>query len=311
MPLSDAAVRRLVRATAQDRPDHAIAAIAARQDGVISVRQERLAGLSGSAADRRVAAGRLHPLLRGVHAVGHPAVGRRGWWQAALLAGGPEAALSHRAVAEACGVISLGDGPIDITVPGVKRHHLGRVRFHSGRLERRDVVVRDGLPMTTVARMVLDLAEQISLRELVEVMDQCEARRLYRPLAVADVIRRSPGRRGLRTLRRAQRITRPQDVLTRSRLERRALRLVAAHNLPRPEVNVMLHGYEVDLLWRDADLAVELDSRTHHGDAVALDRDHRRDANLQAHGYRVLRFTWRQVIGDAPWVASRIRQLLG
>jgi very-short-patch-repair endonuclease len=164
--------------------------------------------------------------------------------------------------------------------------------------------------VTSVARMVLDLAEQLAVEALVDVIDRCESKRLYQPDAVADVVARSPGRRGLGTLRRAQLIARPQDVLTRSELERRALRLVAERDLQRPEVNTMLHGYEVDLLWRHAALVVELDGRAHHGDAIALDRDHRRDANLQAHGFRVLRFTWRQVTADPGWVGTRITQLL-
>jgi very-short-patch-repair endonuclease len=100
-------------------------------------------------------------------------------------------------------------------------------------------------------------------------------------------------------LRHALLITRPEDVLTRSELERRALRIVGA---PRPEVNVRLHGYEVDLLWRDARLVVELDGSAYHDP----ERDSRKTTNLMAHGWAVMRFTWRQVVNDPAWVRSRL-----
>jgi very-short-patch-repair endonuclease len=172
------------------------------------------------------------------------------------------------------------------------------------------VVLRDGLRLTTVARTLLDLAEVLPTTQLVAVLDRCEARRLHHPKAVADVMARATGRRGLRGLRRALLIARPQDVLTRSELERRALRMIARHGLPRPEVNQRLYGHEVDLLWRDRGLVVELDGRAYHGDAIALDRDHRRDADLQARGLRVVRFTWRQVVNHERWVIERLERLL-
>ncbi|HEU4658061.1 MAG TPA: type IV toxin-antitoxin system AbiEi family antitoxin domain-containing protein [Capillimicrobium sp.] len=286
------------------------AALADRQDGAVATRQLELAGVHPRAVSRWRADGTLHPLLHGVHAVGHPRVTRRGWWQAALLASGPDAVLSHRSAAELWGVLQPADGPIHVTVPGATGRKSARVRVHTGRLEPRDVVVRNALPVTTVERMLLDLAEELTVGELVEVLDRCEAARLHRPRAVADVMARARGRRGLRRLREALLVARPQDFLTRSRLERRALRLIADHGLPRPEVNTRLHGYEADLLWRDAKLVVELDGRAFHGDGVAFERDRRRDANLQAAGFRVLRFTWRQVASDGAWVADRIATML-
>jgi very-short-patch-repair endonuclease len=93
-----------------------------------------------------------------------------------------------------------------------------------------------------------------------------------------------------------------QRALTFIELERRALRLISRARLPQPEVNVRLHGYEVDLLWRDARLVVELDGSAYHDP----ERDTRKTANLMAHGWAVMRFTWRQVVNDPAWVRSRL-----
>lgn len=314
MPLRQADVLRIVAAMRQQsgaRPDQIAAAIAARQGGAIGTGQLRVTGLSASGVRRRVVAGRLHPMFVGVHALGHAGVGRTGWLHAALLAAGEAAALSHRTSGEHWGLLDVRSGPIHVTVPGARGRSRDGLTIHSAKLGAADTILRDGLRITTVARTLIDLGEQLSVEQLVEVLDRAEARRLHHPAAVAHAMARAQGRRGLRTLRAALLIARPQDVLTRSELERRALRMLARHQLPRPDVNAKLGRYEIDLLWRDQALAVELDSRAHHGDAIALDRDHRRDANLQVAGYRVLRFTWRQVLGEPAWVAHCIEHLLG
>jgi very-short-patch-repair endonuclease len=119
---------------------------------------------------------------------------------------------------------------------------------------------------------------------------------------MSSMIKQATGRRGLKPLKAALLITRPQDVLTRSELERRALRLIAASRLPRPEVNQRLHGYEVDLLWRDQRLIAELDGRDYHD----KERDTRRDNNLLARGWTTARFTWRQVVNDPDWVVENL-----
>lgn len=313
MPLRDADVRRLsdaMRLQLGARPDAVAAAIAARQGGAASVAQLAVAGLGARAVSRRVASGRMHPMFRGVVAVGHPGVTRHGWHHAALLAAGEAAALSHVTAGELWGLLDPGPGPIHVTVPGARGRRRERLRVHSGRLDASDVVVRDGLRATTVARTLIDLGELLTVDELVAVLDRAEARRLHHPRGVARAMAAATGRRGVAPLRRALLFARPQDVLTRSELERRALRMVARHRLPRPEVNARVLRYEVDLVWRHHALAVELDGRAWHGDGVALDRDHRRDADLQASGWRVLRFTWRQVVGEPAWVADRIARLL-
>jgi hypothetical protein len=281
--------------------DAKVAWTAARQHGAIGHPQLDDAGLSQTEIDGRVAAGWLHRTHRGVFAVGHPGLTQRGEWMAAVLAGGEDAVLSHRSAGALWG-LCLDAAQPEITVPGAKRRHQRGVTVHGGAMRQGDTLLVDGIPVTKVARTLLDLAEVLTLHQLVQAIDQATAQRHLRPQLMSSMIEQSRGRRGLKPLRAALLITRPQDVLTRSELERRALRLIGRSGLPAPEVNVRLHGLEVDLLWRAARLVVELDSREHH--EVAFERDRRRDGTLVARGWRVLRLTWRQVVNDPAWVVE-------
>jgi very-short-patch-repair endonuclease len=283
--------------------DAQVAWRAARQHGAISHRQLTDAGLSQTEIDGRVAAGWLHRKHRGVFAVGHPGLTQRGAWMAAVLAGGDDAALSHRSAGALWGLCPDAAQP-EITVPGRKRRDQRGVTVHGGAFRPGETLLVDGIRVTKVGRTLLDLAEVLSLDDLVKAIDNAtNSRRLGRG-TMSSVIKSARGRRGLKPLRQALLMTRPQDVLTRSELERRALLLIKRARLAQPEVNVRLHGYEVDLLWRQHRLVVELDSRQHHGTDTAQDRDTRRTGNLRKYGYTTLRFTWRQVVNDPDWITS-------
>jgi hypothetical protein len=274
--------------------------MAARQHGIVDHAQLLEVGLTPAAVKHRVAAGWLHRKHRRVYAVGHPGLTQRGRWMAAVLSGGDEAVLSHRSAGALWGLCLDAPSP-EITAP---LHSCSGRIVHKGAIRPGDTLVVDGIRVTKVGRTLLDLAEVLALEQLVSAIDNAtNSRRLGRSTMPA-VIRAAKGRRGLKPLKQALLITRPQDVLTRSELERRALKLVATAGLPTPEMNVRLHGYEVDMLWRAARLVVELDSREHHGTDAAQDRDTRRTGNLRKRGYTTLRFTWRQVVNDADWVAS-------
>jgi very-short-patch-repair endonuclease len=280
--------------------DAKVAWTAARQHGVVDHAQLLEAGLTTAAIKHRAAAGWLHRKHRRVYAVGHAGLTQRGCWMAAVLSGGDEAVLSHRSAGALWGICLDAPFP-EITAPLHSRS--GRI-VHKGAIRPGDTLIVDGIRVTKVGRTLLDLAEVLSLEQLVDAIDKAtNTRRLGRG-TMSSVIKSSRGRRGLKPLKQALLITRPQDVLTRSELERRALRLIRRGRLEPPEVNVRLHGYEVDLLWRAQRLVVELDSREHHGTDTAQDRDTRRTGNLRKHGYTTLRFTWRQVVNDPDWVTS-------
>ncbi len=287
--------------------DARVAWVAARQHGVVAHDQLRAAGLSPAGVRRRVEAGWLHRFHRGVFAVGHPALTNRGRWAAAVLAGGPGAVLSHRSAGALWGLMPE-TATLDVTVSGRHRHPQPGVVVHASRLAATHTTRIDGLPVTALARTLLDLAEVLSIGELVECIDRTGNR--LRPALMSSMINEHRGRHGLKPLRQALLRTRPQDVLTRSELERRGLTLLAAASLPMPEVNVRVYGYEVDLLWRAERLVVELDGRRWHDTPAAHERDRRRDTNLLCRGYAVMRLTWRQVVNDPQWVANRVRQAL-
>jgi very-short-patch-repair endonuclease len=289
--------------------DAQVAWRAARQHGVISHAQLVGAGLSQTEIDRRVAAGWLHRLHRGVFAVGHRGLTERGRWAAAAFAGGDGAVLSHRSAAALWGLCRDGDRPA-ITVPGRDRRGPARVEVHAGRLRPDETVIFDGIRVTSVGRTLLDIAEQMTQNELVRAIDTATNTRRIGPTTMPSVINAATGRRGARTLKQALLITRPQDVLTRSELERRALRLIRRAGIEPPHVNARLHGLEVDLLWRPSRLVVELDGREHHDTDTAFDRDTRRSGDLMAHGWWVGRLTWRQVVNDPGWVTSRLSSWL-
>jgi hypothetical protein len=197
---------------------------------------------------------------------------------------------------------------LDLTLPGRRGRGPAGVIVHAGHLAAKDIARIDGIPVTAVARTLLDLAEVVDVPTLVACIDRTGNR--LRPGLMSSMINEHRGRRGLKPLRQALLITRPQDILTRSELERRALALIAAADLPAPEVNVRVYGYEVDLLWRAQRLIVELDGRRWHDNPTARERDTRRDANLVCRGYGVMRLTWRQVVNDPQWVRLRLCQAL-
>jgi very-short-patch-repair endonuclease len=280
-------------------PDARVAWKAAEQHGVVDLDQLRAAGLTRPGVRRRVAAGWLHRQPGGVYAVGHPGLTRHGEWMAAVLACGAYAVLSHRSAAALWGLADDGAIP-SVTVPGARRRGPKRIEVHTGKLRPDETVIFDGIRVTSVGRTLLDLAEVLTVNELVACIDNAtNARRLGRN-TMSSVIKRAKGRRGLRPLKEALLRTRPEDVLTRSELERRALQLFGS---PKPEVNVRVHGYEVDLLWREQRLIVELDGSAYHDP----ERDSRKTNNLMAQGWTVQRFTWRQVVNDPTWVVASLQ----
>jgi very-short-patch-repair endonuclease len=172
----------------------------------------------------------------------------------------------------------------------------------------------DGIPCTTVARTLLDLAAVVPVWELRKAVSEAEVRRVLDQGAVRSLIKRSRGRRGVARLRMLLDDIHPETRRTRSEMERRFLRMCTQAGLPQPEVNVRLDvgdGYlSPDFLWRDAGLIVEADSRRYHDTDSAFQLDRRREQRLQLAGWRVSRCTWEQVTRESRVLAETIRGLL-
>jgi hypothetical protein len=268
-------------------------------------------GLGRGAIHHRVVVGRLHRLHVGVFAVGHTAVSLRGRWLAAVLACGPNAVLSHRSAAELWELRRSSRASIDVTAPGRRRQGPPQIAVHRARgLDRNDRTTRHRIPVTSVARTLLDLAEVVRPRELARALEEAERLRLFDLRAIEALRERSNGRRGLRPLIALLNEQNEPPPMTRSELERCFLDLCDDAGLPRPAVNVHAQGYEVDALWRNQKLAVELDSRAFHLTRAAFERDRVRDATLQLAGYRVLRITHRRLHNEPKTIADTIRALL-
>lgn len=286
--------------------ERALALLAARQHGVVSAAQLRAAGIGKHAVSRRLRAGRLHRLHRGVYAVGHTKLSFEGRCMAAVLAldgaavpsqpspsaaareGSPLAVVSHRSAAGLWDLLPPSAGAIDVTVPGdAGRRRRAGIKVHrSFTLNARVSSRRRGIALTSPAR---------TLRDLRRTLPQQTYRRALRRALDLRLIRSS----GL-----------SEADLTRSQLERSFLQLCRRHHLPQPAVNARVGPYEVDFVWPDRRLIVETDGFRHHGDRASFEADRARDAELQAHGYTVLRFTYRQVRNRTD-VAKALRALLG
>jgi very-short-patch-repair endonuclease len=270
--------------------DLALAELARLQWGVVSLAQLQALGFGRGSVAKRVQRGRLHSLHRGVYAVGHRRLTREGAYLAAVLACGEGAVLSHRSAGHHWGLLRSEGRLVDVSVPRARRQRAG-IRLHRPRsLDAQDTTTQHGIPITTVPRTIADLP----------------GHHRARALAQAERLRLDVGHHTAPD---------PAQALTRSELEARFLELIEEAALPRPLVNTSLdaqdHGrLEVDFHWPEHRLIVETDGFETHGTPTAFTTDRRRDAALTAAGYRVVRFAWGDVAGDAGTVALRLRALL-
>ncbi len=302
---------------AQTRPlgrrerERELGRLATRQRGVVGRRQLLELGFSKEAIELRLNLGRLHPLHREVYAVGHCSTNRNGRRLAAVLAYGDRALLSHRSAAALWGLARPSAPAIDVTAPTGRQgiHRREKIWIHRGRLHPEDRTVRAGIPLTTVARTLFDLAEFVSLTRLESAWEEADRLNLLQLKAVEQVCERGYGRRALRPIRHLLAEARAAEI-TRSPLEDAFAAFCRKHRLPMPSFNTMALGYEVDALWPAQRLAAELDSWEFHSHRAAFERDRARDAALQAAGYRTIRITHRRLHNEPTTVLKQLRALL-
>src|SRR3954468_10024196 len=290
--------------------EEAIAALASRQHGVVSRAQLLDLGLGADAIKHRVALGRLHPMYRGVYAVGHTALRSEAWWLAATLAVGAGAALSYRSAAELWGVRNGSRARIDVSVPRHRRS-TSRLEVHVVEMQCDEVTVEDGIRVTTPARTLLDLATVVSPQHLKAAFDEAEVRRLTSPTSLDALVSRYAGRRGTRAIRSILDSHREKGApIPTSILERRLLALVDANGLPRPHIDRITDDGELDATWHERRLIVECEGFATHGTREAFERDRAKDRELQVAGWRVVRVTWRQLRDDGDVIARQLATLL-
>ena len=291
-----------------------IADVASRQHGVVSLAQLLAIGLSRRTIDRWLSLGRLHRVHRGVYAVGRSGLTRRGHYMAAVVACGSGALLSHRSAAALWGLRPHGGASIDVSSSRRRGGRLARIDLHRTRtLTIDDATAIDGIPVTSVARTLLDLAGVVGPRSLERAVERAEVLRVFDLRTINAVLGRANGRRGSGALAVSLRRRSPTPVI-RSELERRFLELCARAALPSPIANgtVAVPGgeLEVDFHWPFARLVVETDGFETHATHAQFERDRRRDQRLTLAGYRVIRFTWHQLENAPQRVSATIATLL-
>jgi very-short-patch-repair endonuclease len=297
--------------------EHAIAALAGQQHGVVARKQLRTLGLLDGAIDDRIASGYLQPLFHGTFAVGHRAVSRRGWMFAAVLACESGTVLSHGSAAELLGLSDKRLAVVHVIPPDWSGRKIPSIRWHRVRLPLTDeLAFRDGVPCTTISRTIVDMAGQSDRGQLRRLIEQAAILRLL-DIDEIDLVLSRGRRRGaprLRAILSPWRGTSEERPRIRSRLEARLLPRLIEGGLPSPRCNARLridgHRIEVDMLWEKQKLAIETDGEETHGTPMAFQRDRLRDQILIAAGYRTARVTWRQVVDEPTAVVNRIARML-
>jgi predicted transcriptional regulator of viral defense system len=290
--------------------DEAIAGLARRQHGRIARRQLLALGLGSDAIKYRLARFRLHAVYRGVYAVGHDVPTREANWMAAVLAGGEDAVLAFRDAGALWGFRRHARAVIEVTTPRSQRPRRG-IQFHRASLPSDEVTVHDRIPVTTVPRTLFDLATVLRPRQLERALNEAEALRLWDELSLLDLLRRYPRRAGSRAVRAVLEVRNAGAKVIRSDLELVFLEFLDRFGFPDPELNAEVEGFEVDAVWREQRVVVELDSRSFHMTVPAFETDRERDRKLQAAGWRTIRLTWRQLEHDAAQLRDDLWRLLG
>jgi very-short-patch-repair endonuclease len=291
-----------------------IARLAASQHGVVTRAQLLGAGVTVSEVRRRLRTSRLVEVHRGVYLVG-PVASPRAAEMAAVLACGPRAYVSHRSAAWLWELLprpeSAGrSGLVEVRVAANRRvRRTGILARRTELLEAKDVALVDGIPATSVARTLVDLAGVVRPRELERATARAERQELVtrdRLLAFVARHRREPGVGVLAGILGQE----GGPALTRSVLEDRFGVEVKEFGLPKPRYNVVVEGYELDVWWARLRHAVELDGAAYHRSWRSQRHDRRRDTDLAAAGITVIRVTWDQLVHDTKRTMMRIGQAL-
>jgi Protein of unknown function (DUF559) len=261
-------------------------------------------GLTPQAIYRRRLRGNLIGLHRGVYAVGHIALTARSRELAAVLACGPEAILSHRSAAALWGLRRTSSPRIEVTAPRGRKGPAGITVHRSRVIHPEDRAAVDTIAVTSVARTLVDLADVASLPALERAINEAELLGLFDLAALERTLERLPNRRGRGRLRGALALYLPSAAFTRSKGERDFIRLCADHGLPQPSANLAIAGEEVDLIWTDARVIVEIDGRAVHGTTRAFHEDRRRDRALATKGFQVVRVTEHDLDDEAALAAE-------
>jgi very-short-patch-repair endonuclease len=286
--------------------DRIVQAFAGRHHGIVKSKQVREAGLSKRAIERRIEAGWLVPQYSGVYAVGHSALTPHSLLIAAVYACGDEALASHRAAAGLWGILR-GTQPLEVTAPRGCKPKAGFILHRSRLIHPEDRALIHNIPVTSLARTIVDCADVLPERRLGDVVHESEVRGLFDLAQVERVLDRLPGRKGRHKLARVLSAYGDVQPFTRSRAERFVFGMCNEHGLPTPRVNTWVGSHEVDFYWPEAGLVLEFDGGAVHRTTRAFYDDRQRDRTLAAQGIHVVRATDRD---EPSALASELQQIL-
>jgi very-short-patch-repair endonuclease len=267
--------------------------IARRQRGLVTTAQLLTAGTSKGTVRRRVQTGTLVRVHRGVFLLGSHPFDFPTRALAAVLACGPGTFASHLAAGFVWQMLAVEPETIDVSVVERQARARAGISTHERRrFDRSDTRIRDLVPVTSPSLTLLDLAVVLPPIEFDRAIDEARSRRLTSQSELAACVRRHQGHHGVGLI---ERVLRDDTGFSRSEAERMLLRLIEDAGLPRPLRNARVEGLEVDFLWPDLRLVVEMDGYRWHSSRAQLNRDRERDSILVARGYRVLRISYDQL----------------
>jgi very-short-patch-repair endonuclease len=280
----------------QLQPHRELARLARAQHGAVAADQLRAIGLTPAQVKAGLAAGRLHRVYDGVYFVGYVPRHPLARYMAATLATG--GVLSHRTAAALHGLWDHHRQP-EITTATNTRSQPNLHRHRSRSLDAHDVTTLHGIPCTTLARTLIDLADVLARDPFEAVLRRAEAQGRIDRLDLRPI----RGRRGAAKIRRAH-------ELTRSGAERAFRRAVRRSALPRPIYNARWNGHEIDVLWLPQRLAVEIDGYQHHRTREAFRKDRVKGNALATAGITLLRFTYHDVVDHTAQTIATVTSLL-
>lgn len=286
--------------------DERIAAMGTRRHGVVTRAELLAAGVTPKQIRARVGRGTLLREYRGVYRVGHRARSTKATYLAAVLAVGNGAVLCGRAAAYLWGLMK-GEPPSPEVIGVTERQIEGLSTRRARRLDPRDTAVVDGIPVTTVARTLVDLAAELSAEALARACHEAGVRYRTTPRDVLTVLARRPRSRGAANLRR---IVEGDIPVTLSTLEARFLKLLESDGLPLPATNRMAGGRRVDCRWPRHRLTVELDGYRFHNSRHSWEQDRRREREARARGDDFRRYTYGDVLENQESMLAELRSVL-
>lgn len=281
-------------------------ALVRAQHGVVALFQLLALGYTRRAIEHRIAIGRLHPVFRGVYAVGRPEVSQKGRWMAALLACRLEAVLSHESAGVLWGICSEQEDIIHVTGARARDHRRPGIAVHRTRTLRDDDRTRcDSIPVTSPVRTLIDLGTRLRPGALEAAINEADKQDLIDPPTLRAALTDRRGQRGVRPLREI--LDRGEFVLADSELERRFVPIARRAGLGPPLTQEWVNGFRVDFYWPDLGLVVETDGLRYHRTPAEQTRDRVRDQAHIAAGLIPLRFTHWQVRYDPPHVERTLQ----